>query len=177
MNPWNVLATAQFLGEMRLIRQLSPFGKFHRTGYRDIIIGLVEDTDAFLQNLQNEFEKFPFNLSALSRVIPVDRVFEFMVEDFLEKAKEAVRPYIEIIDDKSFYVRIERRGLKGELNSLNLERSIGEYLHGELERLGRHPATGFKDPDMVVAIETIGNQAGVSLITRERRNCRFVRIR
>ncbi len=178
MEPWNVLATSQRFREYELVGQLAPFGRFHRTGYRDVIVGWVEDADLFLQSLQHEFEKFPFNLSALGKVVPIDRIFEFTVEDFLDKAKEAIRPYIERIGDSKFYTRIERRGHKGELDSHKLEQVIGEYIHGELEKLGRHPSTDFKDPDMIVVIETVGNHAGVSLITREmKEKCRFVRVR
>lgn len=178
MEPWNVLATSQRFREYELIKQLAPFGRFHRTGYRDVIIGWVEDKEAFLQNLQREFERFPLNLSALSKVIPIDSTFEFTVEDFLDKAKEVVRPYIERIGDSKFYTRIERRGHKGELDSHKLEQMLGEHLHGELEKLGRHPSTDFKDPDMIVVIETVGNHAGVSLIIREmKEKCQFIKVR
>jgi tRNA(Ser,Leu) C12 N-acetylase TAN1 len=114
-----------------------------------------------MRELQSEYEKFPFNLSALSKVVPIDKTFEFTVEDFLEKAKEAVRPYIEGIGDGSFHTRIERRGHKGELDSHTLEQGLGEYIHGELEELGRHPTTDFKDPDMIVLVETIGESSYV----------------
>jgi tRNA(Ser,Leu) C12 N-acetylase TAN1 len=178
MDPWNLLATSQRFRENKLIRQLAPFGKFRHTGYRDVVVGRVEDKSVFLQNIQHEFEKFPFNLSALSKVIPVDRTFEFTVEDFLDKAREAVRPYIERIADSKFHTRIERRGHKGELDSHKLEQAVGEYLYMELEKLGSHPSIDFKDPDMIVVIETVGNHAGVSLVTKEmKEKCQFVRIR
>jgi tRNA(Ser,Leu) C12 N-acetylase TAN1 len=179
MHPWNVLATSQRFRESKLRRQLSPFkGKWRHTGFRDVIVGWVEDKDYFMREIQSEYEKFPFNLAALSKLVPIDKTFEFTVEDFFEKAKEAVRPYIESIGDGSFHTRIERRGHKGELDSHTLEQELGEYIHGELEKLGRHPTTDFKDPDMIVLVETIGDEAGVALVTREmREKCHFVRIK
>lgn len=178
MEEWNVLATSlRYMGR-KLKRQLSPFGKFRYTEYRDVLVGWVDNRAHFLQGLEEEYEKFPFNLSALSKVIPIDTTFEFTVDDFLDKAKEAVKHFIEKIDDNAFHIRIERRGHKGELDSHKLEQLIGEHLHTELEKLGRHPTTEFKDPDMVVVIETLTDRAGVALITRElEKECRFVRIR
>src|SRR3972149_953499 len=117
MEQWNVVATSEMFSEKRLMRQLAFYGRFRRSGYRDVIIGLVEDPVGFLEKLQDEFEKFPFNLNALGKVVPIDKNFEFTIEDFLEKAKEAVNPYIERIGSGKFYVRIERRGHKGELDS------------------------------------------------------------
>ena len=178
MKGWNVVATSERFRERRLLKQLSPYGEFQRTGFRDVLRGRVENVDDFLEKLQGEFEKFPFNLNALSKVVPIDRTFEFTVEAFLERAKEVVRPYIETIDGGKFYIRIERRGHKGELDSHSLEQSLGAYLHAELERLGHHPATDFKDPDFIVAIETFADAAGAGLVRRGmKEKCRFVRIK
>ena len=178
MEQWNVVATSEMFSEKRLMRQLAFYGRFRRSGYRDVIIGLVEDTDKFLEKLQGEFEKFPFNLNALGKVVPIDKNFEFTIEDFLEKAKEAVQPYIERIGSGKFYVRIERRGHKGELDSHRLEQELGEYLHAELVRQNHHPSTDFKDPDFIVAVETFGNRAGVGFVTREmKKKCQFVKVK
>jgi tRNA(Ser,Leu) C12 N-acetylase TAN1 len=176
--PWNILATSQRFSEGRLLNQLKPFGRFHKTGYRDVVVGWVENTREFLKELEEEYERFPFNLSALSKVVAVEATFEFTVETFEEKLKEAIKPFIEQVDNHSFHTRMERRGLKGELDSFKLEQSIGRYIHEELSKLGKHPVTDFKDPDMVVAIETIGNEAGVALVTREmKEKSRFVRVK
>jgi len=81
--------------------------------------------------------------------------------------KEAVLPYVEKVEGKKFYVRAKRRGHKGEMSSLEIEKEISSFIFEELERAGKQAQVSFSDPDVVIIVETIANRAAVALITRE----------
>jgi tRNA(Ser,Leu) C12 N-acetylase TAN1 len=74
---------------------------------------------------------------------------------------------VEKIEDKKFYVRVKRRGHKGEISSQEIEREIAGFLVGNLEKTGKEAHVSFDDPDIIILVETIGNWAGVTSITRE----------
>src|SRR5262249_10170939 len=89
----------------------------------------------------------------------------------LEAAVAALAPRV----TGSFFVRLERRGLHGTLHSSDVERGLGAALWRVLESAGQTPRVTFRDPDLVVAIETLGPRA---LIARALRTTYpFIRIR
>jgi tRNA(Ser,Leu) C12 N-acetylase TAN1 len=68
---------------------------------------------------------------------------------------------------KRFHVRMHRRGFKGRLSSQHEEQFLDHHL---LERLTQEAAPGgidFNDPDVIIAVETLGQTAGLSFWTRE----------
>jgi tRNA(Ser,Leu) C12 N-acetylase TAN1 len=66
-----------------------------------------------------------------------------------------------------FHVRIHRRGFKGRLSSHAEERGLADALLEAAGASGAPARISFEDPDLVVAIETVGSQAGVALLTRD----------
>jgi tRNA(Ser,Leu) C12 N-acetylase TAN1 len=78
----------------------------------------------------------------------------------------------------SFFVRLERRGLKGRLHTPTFERELADRVWRALEARGHAPRVAFDDPDAVLVVETIGDEAGLAVLTRElRREFPFVKIR
>lgn len=65
--------------------------------------------------------------------------------------------------------RVKRRGHKGELSSLEIEKEMSAFIINALENAGKQAQVNFEDPDKFIIVETIGNRAGVGLITREMR--------
>jgi tRNA(Ser,Leu) C12 N-acetylase TAN1 len=60
--------------------------------------------------------------------------------------------------------------MKGVLSSKDLEREIGSHIYNKLkERDGIEHKVDLKDPDKMLVIETIGNIAGMALISKEDR--------
>jgi len=109
----------------------------------------------------------PVTMNSLSQILPLERTFSFSLLDFMDKLKETVSPYVEKIEGKKFYVRVKRRGHKGEMSSLEIEKEISAFIFEKLEQAGRHAQVSFSDPDVVIIVETIANRAAVALITRE----------
>jgi len=168
MWPFNVVVTKASEGRYRhLLAELSPLGEFRATGFLGVILGEVADRQAFLERLRADRTERLIAFQDLGRVVPVDRVFTFHPEEFLAKAREALRPYLPALAGKRFYVRLERRGLKGRIVSPEAERSLDAFIKEELGRHGEPAEVDFEHPDAVVVVETIGDRCGVGLLTRE----------
>jgi tRNA(Ser,Leu) C12 N-acetylase TAN1 len=169
MKEWNILATAFWGRGKDALRLLSLLGEFKETGFKDVLQGHVEDIMLFLEKLESLREENPGRMTSLSQILPLERTFSFSLTDFIDKLKKAVLPYVEGVEGKKFYVRVKRRGHRGEMSSLEIEKEISSFIFETLEKAGKQAQVSFSDPDAVIVIETIANRAAVTLITREMR--------
>jgi len=152
-------------------------GDFWWTPFLGLLVGRVEDHEAFCEQLHRSEEERPGFLRPLARLVPIDRTFAFRVEDLTAQLERAVLAYADRIDSGSFYVRIERRGHAGAIHSQPLEQELDRTLLVQLRAQGATPFIDFKDPDAIVAVELIGDECGVGLITRTmRERFPFVRV-
>lgn len=176
---WNVLATASMRKERYLLRLLHAYGEFKGSGFRDVIVGKVEKVEAFLETLESIRREHPGRLRHLSQIVPIEKTFQFDLLDFREKLKEIVTPYTEQLENNCrFYVRVKRRGHKGELSSLEIEKEMSVFILDALEKTGKKAQIRFEDPDKFIIVETVGNRAGVGLITRAmRERYPFIRVK
>ena len=176
---WNVLATAFMRKERHLLRFLREFGDFKGSGFRDVIIGTVENRDAFLETIESLRREHPEKVRQLSQIVPVDKTFQFAISDFREKLKEALASYLEELkNDCRFYIRVKRRGHKEELSSLEIEKEMSGFIVDALEQAGKQARINFEDPDKFIIVEIIGNRAGVGLITRAmKERCPLIRVK
>lgn len=176
---WNVLVTAFMRKERYLLRFLREFGEFKGSGFRDVIIGAVQNRDAFFEAIDCLRREHPDRVRHLSQIVPVDKTFQFDVSDFGEKLKEALAPYGEELENGCrFYIRVKRRGHKGELSSLEIEKEMSAFIIDGMEKTGKKAQVNFADPDKLIIVETIGNRAGVALITRTmRERYPFIRVK
>lgn len=177
---WNIIVTSLPGSgcEYRLLHELRSMGQFHMTEFKDVCTGYVEDVTNSLEAIrQAEAEGAPWTRD-LGRVIPVEKTFHFTPETLVEQLKEAVTPYVSRISGGTFHVRLERRGLIGQVISPEVERSIADHLFALAEKEGRQLMTAFKNADYIVAAETVGHECGVALLTRElRQRYPFVKTR
>lgn len=175
---FNVIVTIGSEGRYRhLLHELAPLGEFRRTEFLGVIAGRVEDTPAFLEALRSRREASVIAFQDLGRVIPLERVAVFQVDDFLEVARAAIRPCLDRLAGQRFYVRLERRGHKGEIVSPEAERALDAFVKEELASRGATAEVDFEHPDVVLAMETLGDRLGVGLLTQEMRDrYDFVRI-
>jgi tRNA(Ser,Leu) C12 N-acetylase TAN1 len=176
---WNILAAAFMRKERSLLNLLRNYGEFKGSGYRDVVLGRVEDVSGFLETMDSLRRERPGKLRPLSQIVPLEMTFEFDLDDFREKLRDALTPYVERIEQGCrFYVRVKRRGHKGEISSLEVEQEMAGFLLEELERRGIQAEISFEDPDKFIIVETAGNRAGVGLITREmRERYSFIRVK
>jgi tRNA(Ser,Leu) C12 N-acetylase TAN1 len=165
---FNIVATMDREGRFgHMLKELSLYGEFHRTDFFGVVLGRVEDRDAFMEMVREKREKQLVAFQDLGRLLPVDRVFTFQPENFLDRVSEAVRPYIPRLAGKRYYVRLERRGFKGVIISPEAERALDGFIEEELAKEGKSAGVDFENPDAVVVVETFGDRCGVGLLTRE----------
>jgi len=166
---WNVVVTAHDKGFDRAEAELRDLGEVGRTDYYNVLVLRVEDRDAFLEALDDRATLIPdLFTDAIARVAPAQRTIEF--EDrrsFEETAAEAARAFAPRIAGRSFYVRVHRRGMKRFISSDRAERVIADAMLEALADAGESASVAFDDPDAVLAVETVGRRAGLSVWTRE----------
>lgn len=167
MKVWNVVLTSQTNQESRLLQEVAGLGEFQPSGFREVIIGLVPDTKEFLETMRQRWQEQLFLKEILGTIIPVSAMFPFTVEDLLPRLKEHLEPFALEIKDQPFYVRLIRRGHKGEVNSQEIEQALDRFLAEKITGLGFSPVIDFHKPRYIVAVELIHNQCGVGLITAE----------
>ena len=167
MKEWNILATATREQERYLLRFLNGYGEFKGSGFRDVVLGRVEEIDVFLRALENLREENPIKLNPLSQIVPLEKTFHFNLSDFKDILKEILSSYVDRIENKKFYLRVKRRGHKGEISSLEVEKEVADFIMGSLEKAGKKAHVSFNDPDCILIVETIRNWAGVGFITKE----------
>jgi tRNA(Ser,Leu) C12 N-acetylase TAN1 len=165
MLDWNVIFTVR-RDFNRAIEILSELGAIQRTGLYNVIVMRVPDVRALLEQIaqlpvdQRFFE-------TISHVVPITHKLWFTTADELEqKACEVVLAWAPQLAGKSVHVRMRRRGHKGELHSPEVEQRLGRALLAELARRGVPGRFALDDPDAVIAIEMLRDEAGLGLWTR-----------
>jgi tRNA(Ser,Leu) C12 N-acetylase TAN1 len=146
-----------------LLRELSRFGEFQKTEFFGVILGQVPDLTDFLEDFRQHVDEKDSFCQEISRIVPFDSFFVFRPDNFLDKVREAVTPYLEQLTGKRFYVRLERRGLKGKIFSPDVERSLDTFIVEKLAEKGATATVDFSNPDAVIAVEKVGDRCGVSL--------------
>jgi tRNA(Ser,Leu) C12 N-acetylase TAN1 len=163
LEDWNVVVIGERDTEKDLLEVLEEDGEFERSGFRDVLVGYVEEIVEFLEDAEQR--KYPY----LNRVIPIDDVFFASPEYLTDMLKKRVERYIDEIEPgETFGFRVERRGMKEDISSQNVEREVGGYFYDLVEKVhGRKPKVNLKKPDKLIAIEILGNRCGIGFITRE----------
>ncbi len=169
MKEWNILVTAFWGRGNHALRLLMQYGDFKGSGFKDVLQGHVEDINPFLEKLERMRQENPGETAPLSQILPLERTFSFDLSSFMDKLKETVLPYVERVEGKKFYVRAKRRGHKGEMSSLEIEKEISSFIFEELQKAGKAAQVSFSDPDVVIIVETVANRAAVAFITKEMR--------
>ncbi len=178
MPPWNVLATSLEGRRDALLIALRRLGRFRPGGYRNVVTGLVDDASAFLPRVRDALAADPLLPTALAKLVPIEATLRFDPSDPAAALAAAAEPFLARLAGGSFFVRLERRGLKGRLHSPTVERAIGDAVWRALEAGGHTPRVDFGDPDAVLVIETLGDEAGLAVLPRAlRRDFPFVKIR
>lgn len=172
MQPWNVILTirpgSSHVSET--ITELRRLGDFHVTAFPDVLTGLVAEQKEFLDGLADARESRAPWAEMVKRVIPVERVFTFTPDDLVEQWSRSLSDYLDRMPLRATcFVRLERRGLVGQLHSVAVERTVADRLFDLAEARGVRLGVSFNDPDFIVLAETVANQCGLALIKRELR--------
>lgn len=168
MKDWNVVVSVFQDGYRRALRALQKLGVAERSPYHNVLVIKVEDPVALLEAVEKRTEENPALYDAISRVAPAMRDFDFLSEsEFVEKAKSIIREWLPRLAGRSFHVRLRRRGTKHDLRTQHTERLFNDAIVDALKQSATPSKISFTDPDVVIAIDTIDNRAGLALWTRE----------
>jgi tRNA(Ser,Leu) C12 N-acetylase TAN1 len=168
MKNWNMVICIYSGGLREAFAVLGRYGKLEKTEFFNVLGMMADDSEGMLDALARMALEDPNRLAFLSRLIPVTISFSFQSpEEFEAKAREAALRWVPALEGKGFYVRMHRRGFKGKLSSQDEERFLDEILLKTIEEAGTPGHITFEDPDAVIAVETIANWAGLSLITKQ----------
>jgi tRNA(Ser,Leu) C12 N-acetylase TAN1 len=128
----------------------------------------VNDPAILLEALEKRTEENPALYDAISRVAPAMQNFDFLSEaEFMEKAKSIIREWLPRLGGRSLHVRLRRRGTIHELRTQDAERLFNDAIVDATTRAATPSKISFMDPDVVIAIDTIDNRAGLAMWTRE----------
>jgi tRNA(Ser,Leu) C12 N-acetylase TAN1 len=166
---WNVvITTATGPDAFELVRdRLSEFGKVSRTDYWNVLVLSVDDVDEFLEDVEALATCNPSFAGAISRVMPVTHTFRFhSPEEFEGHACRVAREWLPRLQGTRFHVRMHRRGFKGRLSSQDEERFLDRFILGSLTANQSQARFDFDDPDYIIAVESVGQRAGMCLWTR-----------
>jgi len=164
MIDWNVVVTVRHDFD-RAVALMSELGAIERTGLYNVIVMRVPDVRELLDRIARKRD--PRFFATISHVVPVMYKLTFeTAEEFESKARDIILAWAPELAGKSVHLRMRRRGHKGELHGLELERRLGDALLDELEQRGTPGRFVVDDPDAVIAIETIRDEAGLALWTR-----------
>lgn len=167
---WNVVVTVREGGYRLARRALSRFGRLRRTDFYNVLVLTVEDSQRFLEDLRAAVDADPALAAALAHVMPVDRTFVFQtVPEFETKARDALLPLAGQLSGRRFHVRIHRRGFRDRMSRSAEERQLADALLEQLRDRGTSATVDFDDPDAVVVLETVGQQAGLAVWERAQR--------
>lgn len=167
MHDWNVVVSVRSECYQWVRQRLREYARVDRTDYYNILALRVEDPDAFIEELCRATVADPRLRACLARAMPAAHTFLFQTaEEFEPRARQAVAHFLPALGGKTFYVRMHRRGFHGTLASQKLEQLLDKYLLESLAAAGTPGQVRFADADAVVVIETVGQWAGVSLVTR-----------
>lgn len=165
---WNVIVTTYDREYSTSMRLLAPFGRSAPTDYFNLFVMHVDDVLAFLEAIEEQLITDKSIANSVARISPVTTRFDFSLpEEFEKRACLAVEQWLDLLRDRSFHVRVHRRGFKGRLSSQREERLLGRHLLSRLEHEGCSATVDFDDPDLTIVVEILGESAGAAVWTRD----------
>lgn len=168
MQDWNVVVTLNRDSFRRACEFLGGFGHVQATSYFNVLTLHVPDPGAFPGELERALAERPAMRGQIARAVPVTRTFDFQSPEAFEAgAVAAVEPWLPRFAGSRFHARMHRRGFRGRLASPEEERFLDRHIIGRLQQQGSDAQVSFDDPDLVLAVETVDQRAGLSLWTRE----------
>lgn len=160
---WNLIITVRKDGFKDAKRILRHYGTIGATRFFNVLVAHVDNLSDFLHDFSQEFFHRPYLQDRISRITPLLHTFTFdSRNDFESKTKEIITPWIPRLKNKSFHVRIHRRGGQ-ELSTLEEEQMLDRFIMETLQLQNSSAHVSFNNPDFIIDVETIEKEAGVSI--------------
>ncbi len=152
MKDWNLVVTSFMRQEHRLLRELAPLGEFRASGFAAVLVGKVPEVGAFLETLRAYWPQKTLSAGTPQRRGAGAHVLPFTPENLLARLEAEVRTLAPEIGSRTFYVRVKRRGHKGEIKSQEVEQTLARFLKEEFCRQGQNCAVDFVAAGVIVVV-------------------------
>ena len=170
MKDWNVVVTVaenRFIDGISLLRN---YGHVEKTSFYNVLTLKVANIDAFLESFLQDMQTDRAYMHVFCRVIPCTCGFFFQtIKVFEEKARQCIQSFLPQLAHRSFHVRMHRRGFHSTIKSQDEAGLLGDYVDEQLRAQGAAGKVIFEDPDVILDVEIVAQQAGLSLWSREQR--------
>jgi len=168
MRDWNTIITVHEGAFTRACHYLEQFGPVRKSGFYNVLLMRLNDPLEILRVIHEQLAHESEIAFWIARFMPVERTFTFNSPmEFEERAREAASFWLPSLAGSSFHLRMHRRGFKGRLSSADEERFLDQFLLERLSEAGAAGRIAFDNPDAIIALETLGTQAGLSLWERD----------
>jgi tRNA(Ser,Leu) C12 N-acetylase TAN1 len=165
---WNVVVVAREKHFQEARHLLGRFGSVARTRFYNIITMRVADPCRLLDELGRAFATEERTRNMLSRVLPLQQTFGFRTLHEFERAVAAIAAgWVDELADSTFHVRLHQRGGDVRMDATDEVAFVGEIILQALEGEGATARVTFDDPDLVIDIELLDDEGGMSLWTRD----------
>jgi tRNA(Ser,Leu) C12 N-acetylase TAN1 len=165
---WNVLINVHEHSFSRAFLLLEELGNVYQGDFENLLLMKVDSIPVFLETFNDQLLKEPNLANLTSRIVPVTTTFSFQsATEFETKAKERIINWLPNLAGKKFLVRMHRRGFKDIIDCHNEENFLEQIVLQELEAMGNPGQIDREDPDALIVVETLAQQAGLSYWTRQ----------
>jgi len=165
---WNVVVSTHAEGYRAARAALRELGRVWRTDYFNVLVMKVDDIASFLEDVSRLATINPPLMKEIARIAPAAAAFDFETAgEFERKLHDAALSRVAELAGKSLHTRIHRRGMRHVISSCEEEQRLNQALLDALASAGTPGSIDFADPDAVIAVETVGRRAGVSLWSRD----------
>jgi len=165
---WNVIATAKPAHETEFRTALSKFGEMHESPFSNVLLLSVDDVGAFADDLARSLDDDPSVARSIARVLPAQHTFHFeSLADLEAISRQLIDDWTEDLEDATFHVRCHRRGRVNDLDTAEEVDFLGDAILRLLADRGAAGRVSFDDPDVVIDIETLNDEAAISMWTRD----------
>ena len=165
---WNVIATTRPHREAAARATMAQLGEVVSSPFPGVILAAVDDVGAFSDALAKMISDDAAVGMSLGRVLPAQHTFRFESMAELETMTAwVVDDWLEDLADATFHVRCHRRGRVNDLDPAEEEDFLGDVIQRTLSERGTPACISFDDPDVVIDVETLNDEAAISLWTRD----------
>ena len=165
---WNVIATAKPDHEAEAHAALARLGEVHESPFPNVVLVTVDDVGAFADALMKVIADDPAVGRSVARLLPAQHTFHFeSLADLEAITRQLIDDWADELDGVTFHVRCHRRGRVNDLDTAEEEDFLGDAILRLLDDRGTPGRVSFDDPDVVIDIETLNDEAAISMWTRD----------
>jgi hypothetical protein len=165
---WNVLINVHEHSFSRAFLLFEELGDVYQADFENLLLMKVDSIPVFIETLNKKLVNDSSFANLTSRIVPVTETFSFQsATEFETKAKERILNWLTNLAGKKFLIQMHCRGFKDIINSHNEENFLDQVVLEELEAMGNPGQIDREDYDVLIVVETLSQQAGMSYWDRQ----------